>query len=542
MAISVVQNKAENAGEYTNSHAISFASNVAAGNLIVVCISSQGGDVTGISDNQSNSYTLVENGSQGGILCGRLYYAKNTNSGATTITVTYGDYYDSIISIFEISGCDTTAPLDVSAENVETEYLVVHPTGTTGTTAQNDEIAIGMYTGDNNCLTYTVGESFTGLIDTNGSDLWSSLVTAYKILSATGAQTATFDSSVGDIYMQGYGAIATFKEAGGATYNKAFIETANLTDTFSREATFNKSVTDTSTLTDTISVQLIGVLNVSETITLTDIVTIIGINVIPLQITDSLEITDSLNKEGIFNKHISETIDLTDVFSREVIANRLFTEEINLTDIPSVKGILNRLIPEILELSDSVYAKATINKYLNVSEIITLTDSFVRQAIFNINPTELISITDAINRQIILNRLFSETISLTDSVYASATVNKYLALLETITLTDNLNMQGRFNLINVEVINPYDSINVYRVPRIFNVDLADSITFSDVINLYRSTDRNININELITLTEFIRTKSGKRPHERMRMMHHGRYKDSKMGRMTSTDQRLIKIV
>jgi len=214
MAIAVVQTKTANSGDYVESMPLAFDSNITAGNLIVVCIGANGEDITGISDTQTNSWTQVQEGTSGNIR-GRMYYAANSKAGATTVTVTFTTWIDAIITMYEISGCATSSPLDVSAENVEAEYLTAHPTGTTGETAQNDEICIGMYTGDDN-ENYTVGGSWTGLIDTDGSDLYISLVTAHLIVSSTGAQSATFTSTE---YLQGYGAIGCFKQASVAGTN-----------------------------------------------------------------------------------------------------------------------------------------------------------------------------------------------------------------------------------------------------------------------------------------------------------------------------------
>lgn len=56
---------------------------------------------------------------------------------------------------------------------------------------------------------------YSNLNSANRSDIYGSCVMADKDVSSTGAQSGTFSTATGSIYVNGYGTIATFKESGG---------------------------------------------------------------------------------------------------------------------------------------------------------------------------------------------------------------------------------------------------------------------------------------------------------------------------------------
>lgn len=201
-----VNTVSSNGGGYTNGYNLSMGT-VAAGDLVVLALSyDTTGTVSSVTDNQSNVWNLIATG--GTAQKGSLYYATTTSAGSLTITLAFTDYYDvpSVARVY--SGIEADA-LDVYASNAESGYDVSHPSGTTGTPTQDTELVVAMYAGDANA-NYTVGGSFGNLLRQNGSDLYSSVVIADLDQTSAAAQSATFDS--GATYMQGFGAIATFKE------------------------------------------------------------------------------------------------------------------------------------------------------------------------------------------------------------------------------------------------------------------------------------------------------------------------------------------
>lgn len=125
MAIVKVQSTSSNGG--TPGQTLSFASTPTPGNLVIVVVTRHGATVTTPTDNQTgNTYTLIGSiqttNSNGLTDFMGVYYAKNINStGTFSITGTSPS-----MAIFEYSGCDTTAPLDKSAQATGT--------GTTPTT------------------------------------------------------------------------------------------------------------------------------------------------------------------------------------------------------------------------------------------------------------------------------------------------------------------------------------------------------------------------------------------------------------------------
>lgn len=196
-AAAVVQSRSVQ-GVSTTSVSLAFSSNVIAGSAIIVCCSLFGTSaftVGGCADNRGGTYTRDVSNFDGAHSIGvAMYSAPNVAGGATTVTVSglaSGSY--PTIAIFEVSGLLASAIFDVGASN--TGSAAAHPTGTTVTTAQADEIAFAVDTHGGGTSTPTINNSFTipaagqGL-ETNSAN--EPLGTAYKVLSATGTQTATW--------------------------------------------------------------------------------------------------------------------------------------------------------------------------------------------------------------------------------------------------------------------------------------------------------------------------------------------------------------
>lgn len=103
---------------------IQFTTNVTAGNLVAVYIAWTNATDTlaGVTDSLGNTYTLVQNSTTLGDY-GRAAgaYAKNIIGGSCTITVTFssGAFAARTIIAREISGADTTSPLDGSAAHAQ---------------------------------------------------------------------------------------------------------------------------------------------------------------------------------------------------------------------------------------------------------------------------------------------------------------------------------------------------------------------------------------------------------------------------------------
>ncbi len=133
----------------------------------------------------------------------------------TDVDLTWTNVEELNIVVFEISGL-TTTPFDVHASDENTGQSV--STGTTATTAQNDEICISMAsvdTGGNAQNGRDWTQSFTeNNWESSGDSGEPGLSVAKKTLSATGTVETTFSTtSAGD---EMCGIVAAFKVAGAA--------------------------------------------------------------------------------------------------------------------------------------------------------------------------------------------------------------------------------------------------------------------------------------------------------------------------------------
>ena len=205
-----------------------LASGATAGNLLIFAvgravthgIGGSWGTPTGFTD-------LPNSGVNNGNLAGGGWY-KIATGGETTVssngTSEQGNWCAALV---ELEGPFDASPLDQIAEDEANLATVVtsQPSGTTGTTAQADELAIAYFAADNGSNvdgggTRNYSNSFTEVLFANSGARASAHV-AKRVLSATGTFSCTF--SVTDTGDEMYGAIATFKKqaaAGGGTFTR----------------------------------------------------------------------------------------------------------------------------------------------------------------------------------------------------------------------------------------------------------------------------------------------------------------------------------
>ncbi len=223
MAITLVQT-------FTGANSAVTATGVTAGNCLIIFTSyfrgpSTGGTETTPTDsNGTVAIALAATPSNLGAIGDigtSIFYVKNANSGSHTITPQANGAYNT--TVLEFSGLDTAAPFDVSTSALTSNAnQTSQVTGTTATTAQASElVVIGLGLGAQ------IGTADVGFTDpVSGfttarkvSNDLSDLATfhAYKTVSSTGTQTATFnwtdpDTGGGNA---SHAAIATFKAAAG---------------------------------------------------------------------------------------------------------------------------------------------------------------------------------------------------------------------------------------------------------------------------------------------------------------------------------------
>lgn len=218
MAIALVQTNTGNSGGYNNSYTIAFSSNVTAGSLLLITMTSGNTDtIASVVDSKSNSWNLiVTSANSSGARQTWLYAAYNANAGATTITVTMGsgEFVDSAAIIREYSGIATTSAFDVSSTNNDgANYDTLHDAGTTSATTQaNELVVLGGGLSVSSDPTATAGAGYGNGIEVKGYDLYTYSFMSDNIVSSTGAQSGNF---ITVSYVEGQAYIATFKAAGG---------------------------------------------------------------------------------------------------------------------------------------------------------------------------------------------------------------------------------------------------------------------------------------------------------------------------------------
>lgn len=198
MAISLVQTTSNFTSSATSLTTPVFGAGNTPGNTIIVAIhgyNGAGNPIATVTDTLGNTYHQVAaplNYNASAWVA--IYYAYNIGSGSNAVTVASanaGTQYSIIAR--EYSGLTTTDPLDKTANSGTSGNGTTPSSGATATTTQASELVIGMAA---NWLSYTftAGSGYGNIA--NASDAGnSSLGMEDKIVSSTGAQTATFTQS-----------------------------------------------------------------------------------------------------------------------------------------------------------------------------------------------------------------------------------------------------------------------------------------------------------------------------------------------------------
>lgn len=211
MAISFVQGSSgANASGSTNLTLTgTFAGATTTGNAIIVGIANDGaaGAVTGVTDVQGNTYTLVVRNTASTAVTAEIWAAFNITGGlANVITATQG-FNDGAIFAQEWSGLAVSSATDQLARGTGTTTTM---TSTTPSTTQADELVFAVGEVDlSGTNTVTAGAGYTNFLTASSSFIRGAIES--KVVSATGAQTATFTIASGAAGWRSN--IATFKSA-----------------------------------------------------------------------------------------------------------------------------------------------------------------------------------------------------------------------------------------------------------------------------------------------------------------------------------------
>lgn len=172
---------------------LAFASNNAAGNLLVYIGAATALNFPGTAictDNNSN--TVADSGvnpsatGQGQL---HLYYVKSCNAGANTAKVTDNNISDPHLHIYEVSGCDTTAPLNASG-TLSAGSSASYSVSTSGAAAANDYV-IAAFLNWALAGTWTVGSGYGNTETANNSTGGDTTFSEDKVASSAAIQTAT---------------------------------------------------------------------------------------------------------------------------------------------------------------------------------------------------------------------------------------------------------------------------------------------------------------------------------------------------------------
>jgi hypothetical protein len=168
------------------------------GNLIVVALMLNGGaSVAAVSDNAGNAY--VSTGATAA-LTGRsteIWYAVNSEPGATVVTPTFADSPTLIqMTVWEVSGISFSAP-DVT--NTSCGNLTLNNTpGAAVTTAQADDFIVStLFAMDTNIISISSGNEFTNDFTTYGNG-WAHITSSFA--PAGTYQASWFTSTPQGIY------------------------------------------------------------------------------------------------------------------------------------------------------------------------------------------------------------------------------------------------------------------------------------------------------------------------------------------------------
>jgi energy-coupling factor transporter transmembrane protein EcfT len=182
------------------------------GNLLVANWSTYTDIFSAITDNKSNTFTdAIAKLTTGNTNAGMQQKA-NASGGALhvfTMTLTGNGY--TYLSVSEVSGAETSSPLDQTSTDI-TSSVSSHTSGSTSATTQADEILIGFGTGESGLTgpwTTDTGAGWTEITNDPTTGLIQGIITGYRIVSATGSYAYTCTSTTNsNTFANG---IATFK-------------------------------------------------------------------------------------------------------------------------------------------------------------------------------------------------------------------------------------------------------------------------------------------------------------------------------------------
>ena len=211
MAIAVVNTTSGNSNTGATTLPATAASHTTGNLLVVCCVWSGNVNANVPTDTALNTYVSTgQKANNGTTDHSEIFYAKNITGNASNIVT--ANFAASAtfrrVMVYQISGCDTSAPFTVGEGGTAVALAAAAVTTTSWTTATADEILFGGAGTSGAAATITPGTGYTNTLAKIGTDSHME----FRIVSATGTYTAGYTSgSNQDWWLSG----ASFKILGG---------------------------------------------------------------------------------------------------------------------------------------------------------------------------------------------------------------------------------------------------------------------------------------------------------------------------------------
>lgn len=264
----------------------------------------------------------------------------------------------------------------------------------------------------------TAGSNFTqNLSDT--TTLSDSIVNGVgKILSDTVTMT---DAAVKSVMKAASDAV-TITDNIVNGIGKVFADTISITDDAFRSV--GKAISDSVSLSDLLSRTWTALYSLSDSTTITD-----SISKLPGKIlSDTVSLADSI-VNGI-GTALSDALTLSDDIIKGI--GKGLSDAITLSDEILFGGALSKVLADSITITDSI-SKSVVK---SVTDAITLSDSIIKS--FGQYLSDTLSIGDAINAIRGIYQSIADTITLADNIALVWIGNKFLALADSIHVTDSL--------------------------------------------------------------------------------------------------------
>lgn len=191
----------------STSVAVPFKSNVTAGDVLFVAVSTYAGEtISAPTDSQANIYALAATGTNPGNSVASIYVATAKSTGADTVTCHIGASDNIHCHIYEVKGVTTL--LDASGTHTLTGTALT--VSTSAATTNASDYVLAYFASDNSQVTFTAGAGYADP-ETTDSTSNDSAFSEDKVVAATGVQTATATASGSDAFT---GLIVAFKGTG----------------------------------------------------------------------------------------------------------------------------------------------------------------------------------------------------------------------------------------------------------------------------------------------------------------------------------------